>query len=377
LLAEPFLGPDSITAGTDWVIKHDRYFLPADCVEILDVGFRERNVVGAQNVGKIEAVPARMDLDLGLSVQRTAGKPSCYIPLPEFFAVGPENGDFQSILTLFTVTATNITPGSGGTWPTGSFYFGVSYVYGGPDQEHLMPESDILWSTEPLLLNGINMSVEVLVNNSTANPLEGVWFKPYVGVDNGCGQLVAWELVYPQGPTPYAPLYFDFNVNFPWASEDGIWMDGDVLLSGQTKVRPRTMHTSKSIRFFPRPQVIDQTVTYDEDIVWRRGNFDLRYIYQPAPLILNSDTINMPEEFSHLIIDRVLVDLYLHLNNPSAAQLHQRKYDERMKILTARYASEKDVSCIRRSSWHKTSPGGLGTINPVTFRGPFWYPPYN
>ena len=110
--------------------------------------------------------------------------------------------------------------------------------------------------------------------------------------------------------------------------------------------------------------------------------------FKPHDLQFDTDVPEFPEEFHYLLIDRVLVDLYLREGKETEAQLHQRKFDDRLRLLRAeihqkkyderimylrkRYGTEKDTVAVRRSGWNKS-----GYDPYIIFPNPSIYNPSN
>ncbi len=344
-LSEPFRGPADLVNSTEWKIKHTSYWLPNDLVEIMDVSFNDRNVVGAQNTGKMQQIPMRMSIEMGLQTQRTSTKPTAYIPGEPFLALAPDSGISAGLSVATTAVA---LAGGETTVPPGTYYTGFSILYGTPDTgwEGLIPESDILWSPTPVVVSAARKLVSTVSNLVNMN-MTGMHLKQYIGVDNGIGEIAAWEVGTSANgfPNPWLP-----PAGFQITGAEFPGINGFLMGGNNRRVTPRVDHSQKRIHFFPRPQGIDQTVVAPLDagdfVEWdfKRTYFDL-------------------------IVDKVLSDLYLMLNNPVASQLHEKKAKDRMVLLETRYGSEQDFLAVRRNSW-RLSPTGIPgwNRNLVTFR---------
>lgn len=380
LISQAYLGNGEVTDhavldSTDWKVKHTSYFLPSDVAEIMDVSFRDRDIVGQQNRGKIEQIPMRMSIDYGLSTQRTSDLPTVYVPAQPYYFPFPMAGSGPATAnSLIYVDATIASP-SVDPIVAGEYYVGVSIVASTPSYffGDIIPETPVLWSNTPYVLNGTDEELILEIHNTQEQSIAGRFYRWWIGVDNGVGEIVGWAV----GVGEIPPGDFQPEATFVVSREAfkgtiGITYNNDPNF----RIRPRIDHSQKVVEFYPRPQIVLQEATeiipigaFTENpditspsniVVLPMSTWDLRYVWQVPRMSLNSDLLYMPEEFAHLIVDMTLSDLYLMLNNPVSSSLHSAKAKERMRILESRYADEKDHLAVRRNSWNVSRSGTMG-----------------
>jgi hypothetical protein len=106
---------------------------------------------------------------------------------------------------------------------------------------------------------------------------------------------------------------------------------------------------SKKVQFYPRPTTADKTVAVS-GAERELSFFHLRYLFKPSPLVDDYDVPLIPAAFHHLIVNKALTDIHSKFGNDSASLVAERKFEEGMKKLDARFASERDTLLVRSQS---------------------------
>ena len=317
-----FEGP---TGGyTDWKIIHRYSYLPQDLVEILDVSFPNFPVNGSRR-GKIWNVPQRLATTYDFNEEVTGGKPNFYVPYSKHSV--PE--------TEMTINLTSV--GAGSTLADDTYVFAVSVVDGDHAESGFCDVRQITTTSA----NSITVALSSFVTTGAAARLR---YKIYVGRKTPATESYKWfhlgtirEL---SGVTQTTSISFTAT------------MLAELGRGEYWQKQWHNVNSSKYIRFQPRPQTVDDSNIPDAGN-WAKNEityFRLRYLYKPYDLVSDYDTPKIPEEFHHLVVDRALVDVHMKYGNNGAAQVHQAKFDERMRGLQARYASERDGTVQRGRS---------------------------
>lgn len=358
------IGPSYIggsTTLTNFRFKHNYYNLPADCIEVMDIGFRDDRVGKGTIPSKMISIARRLDTDFGLSYQSTADVPSVYInqgetdalPVPMVALTGNEAPCLAAAalpLGTYNIAYTYSVFG-GGTSTQGS---GVNKPY---------PES----AMSPFVTIEVTQADHNIVVDLPDWIPYGSYINFYLAIENTGIDNRYFYIPFGGQPArpPNEPNFIEGTIKF----QDP---DNSMQYTLQANNLPRAPYQTrfsdtngrlKRIRFYPRPTGGTPFYGYLGEAggtAKERKWFQVRYIYKPHDLQFDTDVPEFPEEFHYLLIDRVLVDLYLREGKGTEAQLHQRKFDDRLKLLRARYGVEKDTLAVRRAAWQRTGYDGFG-----------------
>lgn len=342
---------------TNFVIKHNYYFLPADCVEVMDIAFRDDRVGPPSAMpGRIVSIPRRMDADYALSYQTTADYPTLYVMDGETEPLPPP---------VEALTLTTASSGLSIALPAGDYSIAYTYSWGANGQfqngggvvfpypeSPMSPVATTTLTASGLITATIPSSVpaNAFINFYLAITNTAVDNRTFYVPFGGNGVAVP-----PDNPNP---LPGQTTTLTPSTSLTQTFSTTNLPKKPYVNRFSNTTGRLRRIRFYPRPQGGDGAV-YNNPLDGKggRGNqafFQIRYIYKPNELEFDTDVPEFPEEFHHLLVDRVLVDLYLREGKIQNAQIHQKKFDERMALLRSRYGTEKDTIAVRRGAWSRT-----------------------
>ena len=314
------------TTGTyySWKIIHRYSYLPQDLVEILDVSFPNFPINGSRR-GQINSIPQRLATRYDFNEDITGGKPNFYVPYAKHSI--PE--------TEMTINLASV--GAGSSLANDTYVFAMSVV----DGDHAESGFCDVRQIQTTGADSITVSLSSFV---TTGPAARLRYKIYVGRKTPATESYKW-------------FHLDTIRELSGVTQTTSISFTPTILSalGRGEYWEKQWHnvnSSKYIRFQPRPQTVD----YENTPVpgsWDKNEvtyFRLRYLYKPYDLVSDYDTPKIPEEFHHLIVDRALIDVHMKYGNSSAAQVHQAKFDDRMRGLQARYASERDATVQRGRS---------------------------
>lgn len=313
------------TANSDFTIYHRYAYLPQDLVEIEDISF-PNYPINVNRKGKTMAIPRRIEVDLDFNQDISGQKPNYYVPLSETHAPEIPNG--------ISTTAS----GGGGSLPDATYYFASTFI------DHTGAESGF---TD---LQGVTTSSNdtITISPDTAITATDEARKFRLKVYYGHKQANQDNYVFYHIGTIYdknsATVTFD-NTLLTSIKRGNYWANRWVSATG-----------CKAVRFHPRPTVADKTITVgDANYETSQQTFwHLRYLYRPYDLVDDYDVPKIPEHFHHLIVDRALVDIHMKFGNGTAADVSQRKFEKRKRVLDSRYASERDVVTQRGQSMSVT-----------------------
>lgn len=347
--------------SSSFILKKKYYNMPLDLVEIMDIGFRDDRVGYGNIPNKMISIPRRMDTTFGLSYQMTADVPNCYIP-------DGETAQLPAPVVAPTLYTSSVA--SSFALPTGTHK--IAYTYSSVPNGYIWAGSDLM--NQDAVESAMSPTASVEITNSTSSIIfdysslyipTGMYLNIYLAIENtGIDNRVFyvpfggnWRL----GNNPQQPQGLIESIN-PAESSVLYLANLTSLLYPRPPYQTRFSNTNgraKRIRFYPRP-VGGSSALYSYNTTGSTGTIDqhkffqVRYIYRPNNLEFDTDVPEFPEEFHYLLTDRVLIDLYNREGKTGQAELHQKKYDERIKFLRARYGTEKDTIAVRRSGWERT-----------------------
>ena len=106
-------------ASSDWKIIQRDIRLPIDCLEVLNVGWRDRVQTDLESTqGSSKGIPQRLDSYAGLDLSRTGPTPEAYVSLPyRGQEILPED-------SFDNISADNL---GAGAFAAGTYYFGLRW----------------------------------------------------------------------------------------------------------------------------------------------------------------------------------------------------------------------------------------------------------
>lgn len=360
VISPTFQGNPTTDTGS-FALKKNYYFMPKDLIEIMDMGVRDDRT-GRDNLqGKLISIPRRMDNIYSLSYQSTAQTPTIY--------VNDEESDQLPSPTIPLTLATQ-SAGASVALPAGTYKIAYTYIQkrGGESFEG----SGLM--IDDCAESPMSPTASVVITNATSSILAtlpdfipvGMNLQYYLAIENTGIDNRIFYIPFGSGlkreANPINPPGFIQSTD-P-SDTAGTYQES---FTNITLPRPpysqrfsNTNGRTKRIRLYPRPQgggTLYPQLYSTQGSYSTRGTqkyIQLRYIYKPKFLEFDTDVPEFPEEFHYLLVDRVLVDLYNREGKTSQAEIHQRKYDERIMYLRKRYATEKDTLAVRRSGWNKS-----------------------
>lgn len=364
---EPFKGDYLIGTTvefTDWTIKFRTYKLPEDCTEIMDVSWSNLRDVGGLRSGQAFSLPARNANDLAVNWNLTAAKPYAYIAGASTF--------MWDTYESFSLTETT---GSGGTYfPPDTTYFGwedVDIATGAPSGV----VNTITWTPSA-------NNVESITFTDDRHIHVGTYRRLLLGVKRAINDPIKWIIFQNNPVTTLAQQYSSTNVwRYPETSitlTAGNYLAFIGLTSGQSGYRDNRMMnyigggSRKNITFYPRLSTKDIDAKFLDSKVWttfyEASVASVRYLYKCSPLSDKFDSPQLPPEYHNLLVFKALESVALKFDKAGTASYYARKYDEMLKKMMIRYASERNTIATKSNSmgvsrgfWWRT---GTITYNP-------------
>jgi len=339
VLDRVFEGP-TVANTVSYSIAQKFQYLPNDVIEIMDITFPNFPINHGHR-GKVQGIPRRTEGAISFNWLNTASRPNYYC------AYSKEHMDIIPNGLAFSTT-----PGIGLVDDT--YYFAVSAV------DHTGADSGML-DVRGIDVTGTE-AIEIRLQTPLALTDEGAKnrFRIYYALQrpNQDGyKFYEIGTLYEYGAGFASSLTFNLTTlrdikagNY----QDKVWKEAN---------------GSKKIQFYPRPTTVDANISLgsvDNELSF----FHLRYLYKPAKLVDDYDSPLIPTEFHRCIIHKALVDAHSKFGNDSAALVEERKFNEAMKKLNARYASEKDTLLVRSQSMAYGRKFGRNQYIPtVTYEG--------
>ena len=352
------IGPNYIgssTTLTNFRFKKNYYFLPPDCVEVMDIAFRDDRTGRGTIPSKMISIARRLDTDFGLSYQSTADVPSVYI----------NQGETEALPTpTVALTGSEAPCLAANALPLGTYKIAYTYSVGaagwttqGSGVSYAQPES----AMSPFVEIQVTQADHYIVVDLPDWIPYGAYINFYLAIENtGIDNRYFYI---PFGGQPAKPPNPPNRLEGIISQQDP---DNSMQYILEANNLPRAPYQTrfsdtngrlKKIRFYPRPTGGTDVYGYlgpNGGDAKQRKWFQVRYIYKPHDLQFDTDVPEFPEEFHYLLIDRVLVDIFLREGKLNESQIHQKKYDDRLKLLRARYGTEKDTLAVRRAAWQRT-----------------------
>ena len=346
-------------ASSDWKIIQRDIRLPIDCLEVLNVGWRDRVQTDLESTqGSSKGIPQRLDSYAGLDLSRTGPTPEAYVSLPyRGQEILPED-------SFDNISADNL---GAGAFAAGTYYFGLRWYNQRTGAMSGMNELGSLEITAPQAPADIEFTFPATYGLH--------WFHDFAGV---VGSEVIRAVLYrgylqDDQTIIYYPIYWDKNGvdDFP---QNPVVVVAPVTLGasstfGNAYTYPRHVDVpiQKFIRFYPRPTAaggIPDSLGTEHALIQETAQltFDLRYIYQPQNLANDNDVPLLPSEFHSMLVDAVLQELYIRANMLPLSEVPRKKYEEKFKKLLARYSTEGDTGVRFGSSWNTATYKRIPTI---------------
>jgi len=313
-LDRPYEG-DTYTSdvSNDYLVYHRFAYLPQDLIEIEDISY-PNFPININRKGKTYSVARRIEVDIDMNQDITGTKPNYYVPLAETHT--PE------LRTNISLGAS----GGGGTLANDTYYFAATAI------DHTGAESGFTDLASVTTTSNDLIAITPTSANVAADEARKFRLKIYFGHKrSNQDNYVFYHIgtIYDKGS---ASVTFSPTVL------------ADIKKGNYHAKRFISSTGCKSVRFHPRPQVVDKSIVVgDANFAKSEQTFwHLRYLYRPFDLVDDYDTPKIPEAFHHLIVDKALVEVHMKYGNGTASEISRRKFDKRKRILDARYASERD-----------------------------------
>lgn len=326
ILGKPYLGSDAATS-TDYTIIQRFHYLPQDTIEIMDVSFPNFPIAHSKR-GKVTSIPRRTEVRVSFNEeQSTTARPRWYCPYS------------KEHLDLVPNSLSSLVNAGVGL-DAGTYNFGVSVIDCTGAESGMIDIATVETGTCESITLRLGTGIRVGIAGAT-----------------DAGSAFQYKVYYAlQRPNQTTYKFFHIGTINSQDSEM-VTFDNDALRdvkvgNKQDKIWVQSSG-SKKIQFFPRPVGIDKGLATIDPLVGGLpavSYFHLRYLYKPLPLVDDYDVPSLPEEFHHLIIDRALVEIHAKYGNDNASLVSERKFNDRLKKLDARYASERDILLVRSQS---------------------------
>ena len=357
-------------ARTDWKTKIRYYRLPEDCIEIMNLSYRDTPAINGNwsVTGKQKAISPRREEELNLREDYTATEAECYIPVPPTVVPPAEK---------LSVTWNQHVANSGaGDLPVNTYYefcWAVQAPDGsvGPLSEPLNTLSpapaqlgNLLSATVSFLtfddkpfqsknavaqyvivggMRSLEGQRKVMYYNSNFNPATGerlgrpVWRRILTGYQTNVPS--------PASVTVQDDILTADDIDATLAIVNYNGLDG-----GNARYRE---WDGVYLRIRPYPRVDGWDKEYDytatgTTVAPREKDYlkrsQLRYYFKPMPLAQSTDTPALPYEFHQLIVWKSLEDLFIKNGNTTLSTLYTKKTEKALKKFEARYTTRTDIS---------------------------------
>lgn len=342
----PFQGHSTAIASatTDWKIFVRDYKMPDDCREILQVSFSNR-VQDVNAYGYVDSIPERTVISENLNWTITQDKPDYYVPLPF---------DHQTVDAHSQPTLTVENSGSG-SYAAGTHYVGWSVYNSATGVESSMQTASIT-----------NATTVFDIGITFAKPSKAGWNRKLYNAE-----------LQTDGSYKYIPMQ-DHTLGLDiYGKQKELFRSYDNTSKYTTSSNqvPDQSHTKydylvehqgvqRFIRFYPRPQAKDYSAVGTsgsaDRIEW--AFFQVRYLFTPPQLKADTDVPAMPDAFHSLIVCKVMQSVYERLGNGQALQIEQKRYDQKMEVLRARFVTSYDTKCQMGNNWVRYRHWWIPTI---------------
>jgi hypothetical protein len=341
ILDRPYEGATASNSSS-YFIRQKFHYLPTDLIEIEDITFPNYPINHGHR-GKVSSIPRRTAGSVSFNWLNTGERPNYYTPYSkEHIDIIPQG------LTLLP------NPGVGLVDDT--YYFAVSVI------DHTGAESGMT-EVKGITTSGaasirVALSTSVLYTDEAAK----FRFKIYYALQRPDQDGFKF---YEIGTINELDTSFITAITF-----DADYLRGIKAGNYQDKVWKQTTG-SKKIQFYPRPNTADKSLTVGGG-TRVLSFFKVRYMAKPAPLVDDYDTPAIPSSFHSLIVDRALADAHSKFGNESASLTSMKKFEEGLKRLNARFASERDSLLVRGQSMAYGRRFGRGLfpyVPTITYEG--------
>jgi len=332
----------------DYKIYHRWAFLPQDLIEVMDVSF-PNYPIDASRRGKIIPIPRRIDVNVDLNQTSTgSNKPTFYVPYSQTH--------LDPVSNTLSIAATGASSGLAAD----TYYFAYSVVNAENVESGLCDVGKVTVTNEDLI------SVTFTSVPAAADETMKLRYKVYYGYkreNQDTYTFYHWETL----------NAIKDGTGFPTTATFSPTILADVKRGEYEHKRFAESVNDKKIRFYPRPQGVDKTITVgDANFTTSKQTFwHLRYLYKPYELVDDFDVPAIPTAFHNLIVERALIDIHSKYGNEQASLVSDKKYYKRKKVFDARYATERDITLQRSRSMQVG--GGMGSrrwfVPTVTYTG--------
>jgi hypothetical protein len=292
--------PTTVSGGTSWSIKFNRYSLPVDCIEAL--GFVDRN----DDRGRLRFIDRRRE-EMEFLDKDDSGEPFVIVEDDHLSLRPPFEAPVLASKSIAAITGL----------PSGiEFEYFYTFVYEGKES----PPSPVSSIKLPATHNSVSVSnlenTQYLVSGSgkESKKLKRVYRR----------NKTAEGRFFKVSDEEAGTTAFDDTEKLPSYAQD---FD----------------HTTYHIENGPRQTVrFWYTSSDDRDI-------QVRYHYRPPRLQANADHPVWPVQYHHLLVYMALQDIMLQHGAGGQAQLFERRGQVLLKKMRNRYLSRTDRKFVRRA----------------------------
>jgi len=323
-LDRPYEGTTVISSN--FTIIHRFAYMPDDLLEVMDISFPNFPINASSRAGKIHGIPRRIDVNIDLSQDLTTnGRPNFYVSYSKEWV-----GEIENTLTL-------TAGGAGSGIPDDTYYFAYTVVAADGSESGFSDIESVTTSSNDTIAIAFDQSIGN--TDLTAKYRYNVYYARKKSDEN---QFIFYKIGTLNDyldDTTVASVTFNATIlnNIKQGEySDARWNESTGI---------------KKVRFHPRPIVVDKSFTVaGEDIPTEVTFFHLRYLWKPHDLASDYDVPHLPSEFHHLIIDKALIDIYAKYDNLNASRAAEKRYNDRVRALDARYGGDRDIVLQRAQS---------------------------
>jgi hypothetical protein len=344
-LDRPYEG--TTVASTSFTIIHRFAYMPDDLIEVMDISFPNFPINATSRAGKIHGIPRRIDVDIDLSQDLTTnGRPNFYVSYSKEWV-----GEIENTLSLSAA-------GAGSLLPDNTYYFAYTVVAADGSESGFSDIASVTTSSN----DTISITFDQTIGNPdlTAKYRYNVYWARKKADENEFIFYKIGTLNDYLDDTTVASVTFNQTIL------------NNVKQGEYSESRWNESAGIKKVRFHPRPVVVDKSFTVGgEDIPTEVTFFHLRYLWKPLDLSSDYDVPHLPSEFHHLIIDKALVDIYAKYDNINASRAAEKRFNDRVRALDARYAGDRDIVLQRAQtmSWGSDKWSRLYPNRTLIYRG--------
>lgn len=312
----------------DVVLEQDVLTLPPTCSQVLDVHHMNNDI------------PYQV-----VNVTRDEFYSSLYATYPGIWTESDLPVDIQPPTSNeFSVSAVSTTPGKG--WPQGTYTFYMAYNW-----LHM----DGPWSDGVQVTIGVDEVPQFTTINTTWNRQYGLRKKVFVRSDGGT--LPEEECV--RDLSSYIDTTDPVETGLPYF----IIRPSDTTTAWPSSLPYNTqwyltLARASSPTYYTRLELLSSPID--------TGYYRVRYVSEPEPLLEDYDTVQGPREVSQYLVYKTAEALLLRHEQFTAADLWNKRAQELLTRLEARYLKQRDAFYVKGNFRVSTSGNYYA---PVNFKG--------